>query len=819
MQEGYNRKAKMSVSQLEKLFNPQVIAVAGITDENNDIKFKELLDNLQQTALPRNIYIVGKEKGQLKNGFKYRDSLEMISEEIDLLYLICPLNDLPVYFTESILRKTAAIVINKSITASQDRVILEEISAAAIKYNTRIIGVNSSGILRPPIRLNLSTHPQLPKSGKIAFFSQSGAVLGTILDLARELDIGFSHIASIGSLLDIDFGDLIDFVGDDPEVDAIMIYLENIRNVKKFISACRSVSRIKPIIAIKSGRHPKIHDVIKRRVFSQIGAGPVYDSAFRRAGIISVDNLKEMLLAGRSLSRRNIPNGDRLGIITNSGGLAIFTVDHLLFNNIEPTPLSKNLVGKLRRILPQKLIQNPVDVGGTTNTETFSAAISACLEADEFDALIILAAAHQSLDPKLLIEQVQKYLKQRYCAVTYTWINAKPKDRRIAAPLARQDIYVYFSVPAALNAYLYSRRYRHKLNQLTAVTPRFQREFSINHLQSRKFLDPYLEKEVRILPPEATLQLLQTYGLTPEYAGPPLEEGLSLSAGAATDIEFGPYLFLGVAGIAAEINSEKSIMLPPLNPFLAKTMISRSPAAQALDKRSPQLNEDLAIILLRLASIVTDCPEIVNLELLLRESKGLRFSLDKITIEVKKSPIRAPRHLVIAPYPNEYEFHDQLRDGRKLLIRPIKPEDEELHHELFHSLSRQTNYFRFFSFRRHLSHELAARFTQIDYDREMAIIALLEENQRTRSIGVNRLTYQARREQHEFAIVVADEFHGSGVGAILMRRLIEIARDRRIKQIFGVVLGENIKMIDFCLRFGLVVDSQDSNSVTFRLDL
>ena len=812
----------MSVSQLEKLFNPQVIAIAGTTGDGSetDLRFNELLINFQQTALPRTIYVVGTKECNPRSCFKYTDSLEKIRENIDLLFLTCPLASLPTYFKASILKKTAVIAINKNITSTRDRQTLDRIAAAARENNTRIIGVNSSGILSPPIQLNLSTYPQLPATGKIAFFSQSGAVLGTILDLARELDIGFSHIAGIGSLLDIDFGDLIDFVGDDPEVEAILLYLENIRNVKKFISACRSVSRIKPIIAIKSGRHPKIHEVMQRRVFARIGAGPVYDSAFRRAGIISVNNLKELLLAGRSLSRRNIPTGDRLGIITNSGGLAIFTVDNLLFNQIEPTPLSKQLTEKLRLILPHKLIQNPIDVGGTADTETFSAAISACLEAQEFDALIILAAAHQTLDPRQLINQVQKHLEHHYCAVTYTWINAKPKDRRIAAPLARRKIYIYFSVPAALNAYLYSRRYRHKLNQLTALTPRFQQQYSIKHLNSRDFLNPYLGDEEKKLPPAPSLQLLQAYGLDLDAeATTPLNQGLSLKAGTATDIEFGPYLYLGLDGIAAEILPEKSIMLPPLNPFLAQVMISRSPAARALVRRSPKLNENLAIILLRLASVITDCPEIVSLELFLQETNQQSFKIDQAAIKIKKSAVQAPRHLVIAPYPNEYEFHDQLRDGRSLLIRPIRPEDEELHHELFHSLSRQTNYFRFFSFRRHLTHEQAARFTQIDYDREMAIIALLEENNRVRSIGVNRLSYQPRRDQHEFAIVVADEFQGLGVGAILMKYLLEIAHDRRIKQIFGVVLAENQKMIDFCRSFGFEVENQEGNTITFRLDL
>ncbi|MEA1921115.1 MAG: GNAT family N-acetyltransferase [Pseudomonadota bacterium] len=810
----------MSVSQLEKLFNPQVIAVAGTSADSNDLKLNELLNNLEQTALPRTVYIIDTRKHNRRNGFKYVDSLEQIHEDIDLLFLICPLHELPAYFKTEILAKTATIAISKNISSDRDRQTLIQIADSAKKNSTRIIGVNSSGILRPPIQLNLSSFSQLPAAGKIAFFSQSGAVLGTIIDLAGELDIGFSHIASIGSLLDVDFGDLIDFVGNDPEVDAILLYLENIRNVRKFISACRSVSRIKPIIAIKSGRHPKIHEVMQRRVFAQIGNGPVYDSAFRRAGIISVDNLKELLLAGRSLSRRNIPIGDRLGIITNSGGLAIFAVDSLLFNEIEPTPLSKQLTEKLRQIIPHKLIQNPIDVGGTTDTETFSAAIAACLEAEEFDALIILAAAHQTLDPRQLINQVQKQLEHHYCAVTYTWLNAKPKDRRVAAPLARQRIYVYFSVPAALNAYLYSRRYRHKLNQLTALTPRFHQKYSINHLNSREFLSPFLKRKKTTLPKAPSLQLLETYGLHLKTDNdPPLDEGLLLKAGAAIDIEFGPYLYLSLNGIAAEILPEKSIMLPPLNPFLAQVMISRSAAARALKHRSPELNEDLAIILLRLASIITDCPEIINLELFLQETSRQSFKINHAAIEIKKSAIQAPRHLVIAPYPNEYEFHDQLRDGRKLLIRPIRPEDEELHHELFSSLSRQTNYFRFFSFRRHLTHEQAARFTQIDYDREMAIIALLEENNRTRSIGVNRLSYQPRLDQHEFAIVVADEFQGSGVGAILMKHLLEIAKDRKIKQIFGIVLAENQKMINFCRSFGFEVESQESNSITFRLDL
>ncbi len=813
----------MSVNSLEKLFNPQVIAVAkgqSGAEAEVDIKLDELLINLLTTARPRTIYLIQIKADNSTSGFIQKESLAEINETIDLLFLTCPLQELPHFFTESILKKTSIIVINKNITSSHDREILDQISRAAQLHNTRVIGVNSSGILSPPIQLNLSTHPQLPAAGKIAFFSQSGAVFGTILDLARELDIGFSHIASVGSLVDVDFGDLIDFVGNDPEVEAIMLYIENIRNVKKFISACRSVSRIKPIIAIKSGRHPRIHEILKPRVFAKIGAGPVYDSAFRRAGIVSVNSLKELVLAGRSLSRRNIPTGDRLAIITNSGGIAIFATDNLLFNKIEPTPLSLQLTNELRQIIPHKLIQNPIDIGGTNDTDTFATVIKACLKRREFDALIILAAAHHKLDPRKLIKEVQKELESNYCAVTYAWINAKPKDRRIAAPLARRGVYVYFSVPAALNAYLYSRRYRHKLNQLTALTPRFQRDYKIQHFNSKDFLTPFVSEDISELPHEAALEFLRAYGLTPSNPiKPQPKRQLLLKLGTATDIEFGPYLYLGLDGVAAEIEPALSIMLPPINPFLAQVMISRSPIDRALQKRSSKLNEGLAIIFLQLAAVITDNPEIESMELYLSENAEETFNLKSGPMRIRKSLIEAPRHLVIAPYPAEYEFREQLKDGRKIMIRPIRPEDEELHYELFKSLSRQTNYFRFFSYRRHLTHEQAARFTQIDYDREIAIIALLKEAGRERSIGVNRLTYQARSNQHEFAIVVADEFQGSGVGAILMRRLLEIARDRQIKQIIGVVLAENLKMINFCKSFGFKVRDQDGSSINFYLDL
>ncbi len=812
----------MSVFHLEKLFNPQVIAVAGSSNNCTvDVKLGDLLKNLHTTARPRTVYIVGIKQHNPQNGFSCKDAVSDIHEDIDLLFLTCPLNELPNFFTRTILKKTAIIAINKNISSGQDRQILDRISRTAREENTRIIGVNSSGIISPQIQLNISTHPQLPAAGKIAFFSQSGAVFGTILGFAKELDIGFSHIASIGSLIDIDFGDMIDFVGNDPEVEAILLYLENIRNVKKFISACRSVSRIKPIIVIKSGRHPRIHEIIQRRVFAKIGAGPVYESAFRRAGIISVNNLKELLLAGRSLSRRNIPTGDRLGIITNSGGLAIFTADSLLFNQIEPTPLSKQLISDLRRIIPHKLVQNPIDVGGTSNTEVFAEVIKTCLVSREFDALIILAAAHQTLEPHRLIKLVQKDLESNFCAITYAWINAGAKDRRIAIPMARKGVYVYFSVPAALNAYIYSRRYRHKLNQLTALTPRFQQDYKIRHFNISEFLAPYLQNETRRLPDIPTRKLLQDYGLSPTTADSSnlMEKRLLLKVGTATDSEFGPYIYLALDGIAAEIEPSRSIMLPPLNPFLAQVMISRSAIAGALKKRGPKLNEALAIIMLRLAALITDSADIESIEIFIQENKAENFDLEIGYIHTKRSKLAAPRHLVIAPYPSEYEFYDQLKDGRKVLIRPIRPEDEDLHHELFKSLSRQTNYFRFFSYRRHLTHEQAARFTQIDYDREMAIIALIKDDGRERSIGVNRLTYQARSDQHEFAIVVADKFQGTGVGALLMKRLLEIARDRQIKQIIGIVLSENLKMIKFCQRFGFEVADQDGSSITFRLTL
>ncbi len=245
-------------------------------------------------------------------------------------------------------------------------------------------------------------------------------------------------------------------------------------------------------------------------------------------------------------------------------------------------------------------------------------------------------------------------------------------------------------------------------------------------------------------------------------------------------------------------------------------MISKSPAGEIL-KSYPL--EKLDELLLRFSTLLCDFAVLwqARLEIQLDESGKLRHKT--AFIQVKSSSVEAPNHLAIMPYPSHYQFRETMADGTRVLIRPIKPEDEEKHFAFFHSLSRQTNYYRFFSYRKKLSHEQITRFTQIDYDREMAIIALVEENDQEKTIGVNRLAYYPQEDRYEFALVVTDDWQDKGVGKILMEKLLYIARDRQIKTIYGNILAENSKMIQFCLRFGFKEYLSEGEVVLVKLDL
>lgn len=289
---------------------------------------------------------------------------------------------------------------------------------------------------------------------------------------------------------------------------------------------------------------------------------------------------------------------------------------------------------------------------------------------------------------------------------------------------------------------------------------------------------------------------------------------LVLQAGIKTDKQFGPYIFLGLGGKYKDIHNEISIMLPPLNRFLAKRLIEKSYIHKFLSNLG--VVEELEEILIKLSYLSSDFPEIVELTIDPLVCSNKKFFSLECSVKIKKSNIKPPKHFVIAPYPNQYEFREKARNGVDVFIRPIMPEDESMHLKFFYSLSKETNYYRFFSYRKKLSHEQLASFTQIDYSREIAIVAIVNINGEDEIIGVNRLVFYPNENKYEFAIVVTDKWQSQGIGHILMEKLIYIAKDKGIKEIYGSVLAINHKMINFCKKFGFKIVSSDGEIIYFK---
>jgi acetyltransferase len=380
----------------------------------------------------------------------------------------------------------------------------------------------------------------------------------------------------------------------------------------------------------------------------------------------------------------------------------------------------------------------------------------------------------------------------------------------------RDDIPVFSSLEETLKAYYYSERYRYKLTKLMAIPPLFDDAAPVHKGRARQLVAPFLKTEPSPLPETVARDLLGIYGIHGTTVSTVAEDPVGLTLNSSWDPEFGPFIALGLGGSCARFNPDIAIMLPPLNPLLARRMIDKSPAGPIL-KTYPL--EKLIELLLRFSTLLCDFAELRQAGIELQCDRQGNLRLTRAALEVATSSIEPPRHLVIMPYPSQYQFHETLANGTRVLIRPIKPEDEEKHFAFFHSLSRQTNYYRFFSYRKKLTHEQITRFTQIDYDREMAIIALVEENGKEKTIGVNRLVYYPRDDRYEFALVVTDDWQDKGVGKVLMEKLISIARDRGIKTIYGNILAENNRMIQFCRRFGFKEYQSEGEVVLVKLEL
>ncbi len=822
-----------------------------------------------------------------------------VKEPIDLAIIVVPIKDVPDVMVEcGQAGVQAAVIISAGgrETGPVGQEIEAAIKAAAAQAGIRYLGPNCLGLIYPPGKLNASFAPHSAPPGSLAFISQSAALCTSILGWATLKHIGFSHFISVGSMADVDFGDLVDYLGNDEKAKSIIIYMENLTQHRKFMSAARSVSRVKPIIVIKAGRTAAGAKAAATHTGAMAVEDEAYNAAFRRAGIIRVDTISQLFDCAAALEKMKRPKGNALGIITNAGAPGVMAVDALGRWNTEPGVLSPETLAMLDEFLPPYWSRsNPVDLLGDATVERYRQAVKIGVEAPEFSGLMIILAPLAMTDPTGVARAIIPEVQGKPRPVFAVWMGGEEVAEG-AKILNDAGIPTFETPEEALDTFMEMYHYTRRLELLQETPPRMIQELQVNTRTARTFIDQFLAAgEAKMLTELESKAILWTYGIptnktvaassAPDAAlaarviGFPvalkinspdithksevggvrlnlksepevleafheiIEDGRArkpearilgvtvqaqekspdceLLIGSKTDPNFGPLIMFGAGGLLTEVMQDTTMALPPLNLLLARRIIERPRVYQVLRgfHNIPPANVDqLAEILVRVSQLVTDFPEIVELDINPLLLINGRFVGVDARMVVRPATLPAPRHLIIAPYPNQFESDWMMRDGTPVLLRPMRPEDEPLVSDFLGKCSEETIYFRYFRLIKRWTHEMLIRFTQNDYDREIGLMAITQPPGPEVMLGVSRLVMTVDRASAEFAVIVADPWQGKGLGQKLMEGVIQIARENGVQRLHGDVLAQNQPMLEMVKRLGFTL-KKDTEGQTYRVEM
>jgi acetyltransferase len=864
----------MSTEQLEKVFHPRSIAVVGASTCPDSVGYA-VMKNLTQGGFAGPVYPVNK-KHHVFIGKKSYQSLHQIDEPVDLVVVVTPMEVVPEVIAECCTIHAAGAVIisagGKEI-GEQGRQLETEIREAAKDSTLRIIGPNCQGIMCSASCLNAGLATRMPLEGKLAFISQSGAICKAILDFSIRENIGFSHFIGLGSMLDVDFGDVIDYLGSDPKVSSIVMYMENLVRQRNFMSAARAVSRMKPIIVLKAGRTKQGAQAAFSHTGAIVGTDEVYDAAFQRAGIVRVKTFEELFDAAEILSRKGRSMGPNLAILTNAGGPGVMAVDALSDYGVSPVQLSPDTMEALNAFLPPYWSHgNPVDILGDATPARYAAAVSILLKAKEVQGLLVMLAPPLAMaDVTETARRLSEKITDTSIPVVTSWLGGTDVEK--GREIFNQAGIATFDTPErAVRAFMNLYRHARGIEVLQQIPPRLSTRIQVNRARAEELIQQGLKHVSGLLMETESKSLLEAYGipmnptglatssdqavmiaerlgypvvmkilsreisrktdtggvllnlktresvqngfqLLVDNAGKNAPEALvsgvsiqpmitdtdcELIIGAKKDPDFGPVILFGLGGIYSELMEDRAIALPPLNRLLGSRLMEGTRVHRLLRgyRNCPPADlEKLEEILIRLSQLVTDFPQIAELDmnpLVIKNGQPLA-----VDARVVLSPIScpAPLHLSVSPYPAQYESRVYLPEIGELLVRPIRPEDALLLSELFDTLSPQSIYYRFFFPMKKLSQEMMARFTQIDYDREIALVAISESGFEEKMLGAARVILQQNMKDAEFAVLVGDPWQGKGIGAQLLQTCLDIARERHLQNIWGVALAKNTGML------------------------
>ncbi len=886
----------MGTENLHNIFNPKRIAVVGASDRETSIGSK-ILRNISNTGFAGEVYVVNPFRQTVQGRIAY-PSVSRIPEKLDLAVVATPAQTVPAIIEECGISGVKGVIIVSAgfrevgeAGAKLERQIVD----SQRKFSMRIIGPSSFGVMRPKVNLFATFAEKPPRAGKTAFISQSAALCASALDWSRATQVGFSAVVSTGSMIDVDMGDLIDYLAMDPQTRSIMLYIESIKNPRKFMSAARNCARDKPIVLVKAGRFKESSEATVCHSGAIAGDDAVYEGAFKRAGIVRVETIGQLFDCAEALAMLPRPTSPNLTIITNAGGPAIMAVDRLVSREGKLSALSASTLGALKSVLPSYCcIANPVDIFEEATLERYRDVLEICVQDPSSNGFLVIYTLQGATDPIMLAGIITEVAKKTDKPILTCLMSEDERCREARKILQHNNIPSFATPEQAASTFMYMFRYSQNL-ELLYQTPEELQTTQVNKLQLKRiirrafcerravlslpesmtFLEAYEIPAVRTLvahTPEEAISMaselgypivmkalspqvshksniegvilniwspsetavffndlsakVRSHSIDAEFQGVVIqpmvrEKGNEVLVGAKKDPQFGTVLLFGTGGTAAESFRDVSIGFPPLNQVLARRLVEDTAIFKRVASAKLPFNvKALEETLVKFSQLVADFPEIKEIDvnpLIVNGNSAVAVDA-RIAIEWDRLMREVADHsdqTLIATYPAKYVSARELRDGTKVLLRPIKAEDEGRFNDLFKSLSPESMRFRFFEIIKELSHDALTRYCNLDYDREIAFVAELQNSKQV--IGVGGVVLEANGKVGEFAVLVRDPWQSRGLGSLLMDNILDVARDLRLERLFAHILPNNYKMLNLCKKKGFELETLDEETVKASL--
>jgi len=893
---------KPARGSLRTFFKPRSVALIGATEKAGSVG-RTILTNLIASPFGGTVYPVNPKRPSVL-GIQSHPSVSAIPEQVDLAVIVTPPASIPGIIEEcGKAGVPTAVVISAGFkeVGEEGARLEQELVAKARQYGIRVIGPNCLGVMNPVSGLNATFAAGMANKGRVSFIGQSGALITAILDWSLREGAGFSSIVSLGSMADVGWGDLIDYLGDDPDTDAIVIYMETVGDARGFLSAVREVALQKPIIVMKPGRTAEASRAAASHTGSMTGSDAVLDTAFKRTGVLRADRISDLFYFAEILGKQPLPKGPNLTVLTNAGGPGVLATDALIRHGGKLTTLSDETIARLDEVLPATWPKdNPVDIIGDAPPDRYAAALDILKTDEDSDGLLVILTPQAMTDPTKTAREIIPHTVGTEKPIMVSWMGGS--EIEAGERILGEAGFATFPYPdsAAImftELVAYSENLK-MLYETPGLTPEWvrgpQREraselieharaegrTTLSEPESKELLDAYgipvAETRVASSADEAvgaaddigypvvvklvshTITHKSDVGgvrldlkdaeavreafsgieanVTEQYSASDFEgvsvqpmidrTGYELILGSSIDPQFGPVLLFGLGGVLVEVFKDSALGLPPLTATLARRMMERTKIYNALKGVRGQKSVDMAALeqlLVRFSELVVEQPAIAELDInpLLASSERLMALDARVILQPKEVADEDLPKPAIRPYPRKYVQSWKSASGLDFVIRPIRPEDESLVVDFHGRLGPETVYQRYFTklgYEQRIAHERLVRVCFTDYDREIALVAERLDAGKLRIAAIARLIRLREASTAEFSLIVADDYHGHGLGTEMVRRLIDVGRQEGLELLVGEILGANGGMVRICEELGFTV-SADDDGETLRAEL